>query len=171
MEIEMMDTYEILKYPDKRLLIKAINVTEAEFGTQALRDVVDKMFDTMVRYKGVGLAATQVDIHKKIIVMDIDDNRYVIINPEIVDRSETQASNREGCLSVPQVYGDVTRPENVRVRYQDLKGNEHHIEADGLLSQCIQHEIDHLNGIVYVDRMKGLKKNMLLKKYEKIHKY
>lgn len=171
MEIKIMDTYEILKYPDKRLFTKAINVSDAEFGTQTLRDIVDKMFDTMALYKGVGLAATQVDIHKKIIVMDIDDNRYVIINPEILDKSETLTSNREGCLSVPQVYGDVIRPEVVRVRYQDLKGNEQHIETDGLLAQCIQHEIDHLNGIVYVDRMKGLKKNMLLKKYEKINKY
>lgn len=167
----MTDTYEILKYPDKRLFTKAINVSESEFGTQALRDVVDKMFDTMNRYKGVGLAATQVDIHKKIIVIDIDDNRYVIINPEIVDKSETLSSSREGCLSVPQVYGEVTRPEIVRIRYQDLKGKDHYIETDGLLAVCIQHEIDHLNGIVYVDRMKGLKKNMLLKKYEKINKY
>lgn len=171
MEIKAVDTYEILKYPDKRLFTKAVNVTDTEFGTESLRDVVDKMFNTMSRYKGVGLAATQVDIHKKIIVIDIDDSRYVIINPEIVDKSETLSSHREGCLSVPQVYGEVIRPEIIRVRYQDLQGKEHYIEADGLLATCIQHEIDHLNGIVYVDRMRGLKKSMLLKKYEKINKY
>lgn len=166
-----MDTYEILKYPDKRLFTKAINVSDTEFETEALRDVVDKMFNTMSRYKGIGLAATQVDIHKKIIVIDIDDSRYVIINPEIVDKSETLTIHREGCLSVPQVYGEVSRPEIIRVRYQDLQGKERYIEADGLLATCIQHEIDHLNGIVYVDRMRGLKKHMLLKKYEKLNKY
>lgn len=171
METITMDTYEILKYPDKRLFTKAINVSDIEFGTETLRDVVDKMFNTMSRYKGVGLAATQVNIHKKIIVIDIDDSRYVIINPEIVDKSETLTSHREGCLSVPQVYGEVIRPEIVRVRYQDLQGKERYIEADGLLATCIQHEIDHLNGVVYVDRMKGLKKHMLLKKYEKLNKY
>lgn len=171
MEIETMDTYEILKYPDKRLFTKAINVSDTEFETEALRDVVDKMFNTMSRYKGIGLAATQVDIHKKIIVIDIDDSRYVIINPEIVDKSETLTIHREGCLSVPQVYGEVSRPEIIRVRYQDLQGKERYIEADGLLATCIQHEIDHLNGIVYVDRMRGLKKHMLLKKYEKLNKY
>jgi peptide deformylase len=166
-----MDTYEILKYPDKRLFTKAINVPDTEFGTETLRDVVDKMFNTMSRYKGVGLAATQVDIHKKIIVIDIDASRYVIINPEIIDKSETLSIHREGCLSVPQVYGEVIRPEIIQVRYQDLQGKEHYIEADGLLATCIQHEIDHLNGIVYVDRMSGLKKHMLLKKYEKLNKY
>lgn len=171
MEIKTMDTYEILKYPDKRLFTKAINVSDTEFETEALRDVVDKMFNTMSRYKGIGLAATQVDIHKKIIVIDIDDSRYVIINPEIVDKSETLTIHREGCLSVPQVYGEVSRPEIIRVRYQDLQGKERYIEADGLLATCIQHEIDHLNGIVYVDRMRGLKKHMLLKKYEKLNKY
>lgn len=166
-----MDTYEILKYPDKRLFTKAVNVKESEFGTQELNDIVHKMFETMHHYKGIGLAATQVDIHKKIIVIDIEATRHVIINPEILDKSETVSITREGCLSVPQVYGEVIRPEIVRIRYQDIKGKEHYIETDGLLSTCIQHEIDHLNGVVYVDRMKGLKKNMLLKKYEKLNKY
>lgn len=171
MEIKHMYTYEILRYPDKRLFIKAIKVSESEFGSEGLHDIVDKMFKTMSRYKGIGLAATQVDIHKRIIVIELDDNKYVIINPEIVNKSETLTSSREGCLSVPQVYGEVSRPDSISLHYQDLKGEDNYIDADGLLATCIQHEIDHLNGIVYVDRMKGLKKNMLLKKYEKMNKY
>jgi len=166
-----MDTYEILKYPDKRLFVKALPVKEFEFGDNSLASIVEKMFATMTHYKGIGLAATQVDIHKRIIVIEIDDNQYTIINPEIMTVSENLAVTREGCLSVPQVNGDVSRPESISIRYRDIKGNYQEINATGLLATCIQHEIDHLNGIVYVDRMKGLKRNMLLRKYDKINKY
>lgn len=163
--------YEILKYPDKRLSIKAVDVDANEFGTSQLSSIVSDMFDTMDQYEGIGLAATQVNIHKRIIVMEIKTVRYIIINPEIMKKSESLEVTREGCLSVPQVYGDVARPEAVTVHYKNIQGDSLILEATGLVATCIQHEIDHLNGIVYVDRMKGLKKNMLLKKYEKINKY
>jgi peptide deformylase len=163
--------YEILKYPDKRLTIKAVDVADHEFGTSELSTIVSNMFDTMYEYEGIGLAATQVDIHKKIIVMEIKTARYIIINPEIMQQSESLEGTREGCLSVPEVYGEVVRPEAVTIQYKNIQGDSLTLEAKGLLATCIQHEIDHLNGIVYVDRMKGLKKNMLLKKYEKLNKY
>lgn len=166
-----METYEILKYPDKRLFMKASAVEEIEFDNNSLGEIVEKMFATMTHYKGIGLAATQVNIHKRIIVIEIDEQQYTIINPEIMKVSEVLAVTREGCLSVPQVNGDVSRPETISVRYRDIKGNYQEIHATGLLATCIQHEIDHLNGIVYVDRMKGLKRNMLLRKYDKINKY
>lgn len=171
MEIEMADTYEILKYPDKRLFTKAITVSNGEFGTEDLFSIVENMFETMARYKGIGLAATQVDIHKRIIVIEIEENKHVIINPKIIRQSEVLTATREGCLSVPKVYGEVNRPEYVHIEYQDIMGKEQTIERGGLLAICIQHEMDHLDGIVYVDRMRGLKKDMLLKKYEKINKY
>lgn len=166
----MTDTYEILKFPDVRLLKKAVDVEATEFGTQLLEGIVEKMFETM-RDKGIGLAATQVNIHKKIIVIDIDDKKHVIINPELIVESQELATSVEGCLSVPKVYGEVARPAYIRIKYQNIKGDVLFMDADGLLATCIQHEIDHLNGIVYVDRMSRLKRTMLLNKYEKINKY
>lgn len=166
----MIEAYNILKFPDIRLLTKASDVEENEFNTPWLVEIVDRMFET-IRHKGIGLAATQVDIHKKIIVIDIDDKKHVIINPMIIVESQTLASSMEGCLSVPKVYGEVYRPESIRIKYQNIKGDILYMDADGLLATCIQHEIDHLNGIVYVERMTRLKRSMLLKKYEKINKY
>lgn len=170
MEIKMTDTYEILKFPDVRLFKKAVDVEAPEFGTLLLEDVVKKMFETIL-YKGIGLAATQVNIHKRIIVINIDNKKHVIINPELIIESQELASSMEGCLSVPKVYGEVARSVYIRIKYQNIKGDILFMDADGLLATCIQHEIDHLNGIVYVDRMSRLKRTMLLNKYEKINKY
>lgn len=166
----MIEAYNILKFPDIRLLTKASDVEENQFNSPWLIETVDRMFET-IRHNGIGLAATQVNIHKKIIVIDIDDKKHVIINPEILVASQALASSMEGCLSVPKVYGEVYRSESIRIKYQNLKGEILFMNADGLLATCIQHEIDHLNGIVYVDRMTRLKRSMLLKKYEKINKY
>jgi peptide deformylase len=124
---------------------------------------------------GVGLAAPQVDVHKRLLVMDIaerdgDSKPFVMINPVILERSESEAVYEEGCLSVPGHYADVARPDKVRVRYLDRDGVEQEIAAEGFLATCLQHEMDHLDGILFVDRISALKRNMILRKLAKARK-
>lgn len=146
----------ILEYPDPRLKRIAAPVTEF---TPELRQLVADMAETMYAAPGIGLAATQVDVHKQVIVIDISetkDDLRVLVNPRIV-RAEGEAKGEEGCLSVPGYYDGVVRAERVTVEAQDAEGRPFTLEADGLLAVCIQHEMDHLKGIVFVERLSQLK--------------
>lgn len=156
----------ILHYPDPRLHKVAEPVAVVD---DAIRKLAADMAETMYAAPGVGLAATQVDVHKQLIVIDISETRdqlQVLINPEILD-SRGQSDCEEGCLSVPGIFEKVTRAEWVRVRALDLGGNARIIEADGLLSVCIQHEMDHLKGKVFVEYLSPLKRNRILGKLRK----
>ena len=156
----------ILEYPDPRLKKVAAPVTE--FGPDVARLVRD-MAETMYAAPGIGLAATQVDVHKRIIVIDISetkDHLEVLVNPEILE-AEGEAECEEGCLSVPGYYDKVTRAARVRVRTQDAHGTPREFEADRLLAVCIQHEMDHLVGKVFVDYLSPLKRARLASKLRK----
>jgi peptide deformylase len=156
----------ILEYPDPRLRTKAVPVTEFD---AALRQRVDDMFATMYAAPGIGLAATQVDWHHRLIVIDVskDQNqREVFINPELVER-EGVTTGEEGCLSVPGIYDDVLRAERVRVRAQDADGKVFERDLDGMLAICLQHEMDHLDGKLFVDYLSELKRQRIRKKLDK----
>ncbi len=156
----------ILEYPDPRLRTRAQPVAVVD---DALRALIDDMFETMYAAPGVGLAATQVDRHLRFMVIDVSELKnepHVFINPEILARAGEQVY-QEGCLSVPGIFADVTRAETVRVRAQDRSGNPFEIDADGLLAVCIQHEMDHLEGKVFVDYLSPLKRQMVRRKLEK----
>jgi peptide deformylase len=134
--------------------------------TDELRTLTRNMFETMYAAKGIGLAAPQIGRTERLAVVDVDDNPLVIINPEVV-YTEGKAKGEEGCLSIPDVYGDVERPEKVRVRATGLDGKEFEVEADGLFARCLQHEIDHLHGKLFVDYLSVLKRRMALAKWAK----
>lgn len=156
-----MSLLSILCYPDPRLSKVAKPVTEF---TPELRTLVADMFETMYHANGVGLAATQVDVHQRLIVIDVSEDRnqpMVVINPVLVWASEETTKGDEGCLSVPGIYDGVERPERVRIRAVDEFGKEREIDADGLLSRCIQHEMDHLMGKVFVEYLSPLKRNRI----------
>ncbi len=151
----------ILVYPDPKLHTVARPVETVD---DKIRTLVNDMFDTMYEANGVGLAATQVDVHQRVVVMDVSetrDQRVVLINPEIEWLSEERQVRDEGCLSVPGMYDGVERATQVRVRALDENGNSRVIEADGLMAVCIQHEIDHLNGKVFVEYLSPLKRNRI----------
>ena len=146
----------ILCYPDLRLHTVAKPVAVVD---ERVRAIVDDMFSTMYDANGIGLAATQVDVHKRVIVIDVSETRdqlLVLINPELVESDGLQVCE-EGCLSVPGIYDKVERAEHVVVRYFDVEGREQTIEADGLLAVCLQHEMDHLDGRVFVEHLSQLK--------------
>ncbi len=156
----------ILEYPDPRLSIRAVPVTEVDLETRTL---VADMFETMYAAPGIGLAATQVDVHKRILVMDIAEERdepLCLINPEILS-AEGRISYEEGCLSVPGVFEAVSRAERIEVRALDKNGETQEFDAEGLLAICIQHEIDHLEGKLFVDYLSALKRDRLKKKMVK----
>ncbi|WP_298289933.1 peptide deformylase [Thiomonas sp.] len=156
-----MQKLTILQYPDPRLHTVAKPVSVVDDRVRAL---VAAMFDTMYEANGVGLAATQVDVHERIIVMDTSEERnrpLVLINPEIVRRSEDSKEWEEGCLSVPGIYDTITRPASVRVRALDAQGEVFELDADGLTAVCIQHEMDHLLGKVFVDYLSPLKRSRI----------
>jgi len=165
-----MALLEILHHPDPRLREKAQTVSD--FG-QELQRLIDDMFETMYDAPGVGLAATQVGVALQVAVMDCggDDKREprVMINPEIVEADEPEVVD-EGCLSVPEVSDRVRRHRRVRLRALDREGNPYELEADGLLSQCIQHEKDHLDGRLYIDHLSTIKRDRLLKRQRKLRK-
>ena len=145
-----MALLEILHYPDPRLHKVAKPVDTVD---DSIRVLVQNMAETMYDAPGVGLAATQVNVHKRVVVIDVSEEKNdlrVLINPEILNKSEEQKIYEEGCLSVPDVYDDVERPATVRVRALDLSGESYEFDAEGLLAVCVQHEIDHLNGKVFV---------------------
>jgi peptide deformylase len=157
----------ILEYPDPRLRTVAKPVTRFD---DRLRSLVADMAETMYEAPGVGLAATQVDVHERLVVIDVSETKdalKVFINPEIVWASEEQVECEEGCLSVPGVYDAVTRPAAVRVRAQDQRGESFELECDGLLAVCVQHEMDHLLGKVFVEYLSPLKQDRIKSKMRK----
>jgi len=161
-----MSKLKILEYPDPRLRRLARPV---ESVGERERKLAEDMLETMYDARGIGLAATQVDEDLRVVVMDLSDSRdepRVFINPEITDRSGSQ-SCEEGCLSVPGFYAEVDRAEKVTVRALDIDGKPYELEADGLLAVCIQHEIDHLDGKMFVDYLSPLKRRMIGKKLRK----
>ena len=166
---DSVDPLPILLVPDPILKARAKPVTERDL--ERVRGLVPRMFLTMYRAPGIGLAAPQVGVGLRFAVVDLqpDDARapIVLINPDVVNRSEEQATREEGCLSLPGQYADVTRPARVAVRYTDLDGAKRQIQAEGLLAACLQHEIDHLDGILFVDHLSALKRNMILRRLAK----
>ena len=156
----------ILEFPDPRLRTIAKPVAQVD---DALRGLIADMFETMYDAPGIGLAATQVDVHLRLLVLDVSEDKsrpMVFINPEILE-SEGSQVYQEGCLSVPGIYADVSRADRIRVRALDRDGKAFEIDADGLLAVCIQHEMDHLAGKVFVDYLSPLKRDMVRKKLDK----
>jgi peptide deformylase len=159
----------ILEFPDPRLRTRAQPVEQVD---AALRRLIDDMFETMYAAPGIGLAATQVNVHKRLLVIDISEKRnerLALINPEIVSHSGMEETE-EGCLSVPGIYEKVKRAERIRVRALDRDGKQIEFDADGLLAVCIQHEMDHLEGKLFVDYLSDLKRTRIRKKLEKERK-
>ncbi|HEU4621190.1 MAG TPA: peptide deformylase [Burkholderiaceae bacterium] len=157
----------ILSYPDPRLHKVAVPVREID---ARIRQLAQDMAETMYAAPGVGLAATQIDVHERLIVIDVSQERnqlITLINPEIVWASDETKVWEEGCLSVPGFYDDVERPDRVRVRALGLDGQPFEFEADGLLAVCVQHEMDHLNGKVFVEYLSTLKRNRIKTKLQK----
>ena len=170
--IAAMAVRDILILPDKRLRQVSEPVKKIDAG---IRKLVDDMFETMYEAPGIGLAAIQVGTPKRVVTMDLakkDDPKapQVFINPEVVWSSEDKATYEEGCLSIPEFYDEVERPAQVKVKYLDLEGALHEIEANGLLATCLQHEIDHLNGVLFIDHLSKLKRDRVLKKFTKAAK-
>ncbi len=164
-----MSILDVLHFPDPRLrtIAKAVEVVD-----DSIRRIVDDMFETMYDAPGVGLAATQVNIHRRIVVMDVSENRdepLCLINPEIIE-SDGEQEGDEGCLSVPEQFETVQRAEFVKIRFQDREGKWNELEAHELLSVCVQHEIDHLNGKLFIDYLSPLKRNRIRKKLAKAAK-
>ena len=160
----------ILPAPKLRLVSEPVAAIDGE-----IRRLADDMFETMYDAPGIGLAAIQVGVPKRVVTIDVakkDAPRepQVFINPEIVSSSEEKSVYEEGCLSIPDIHEDVERPTRVRVRYLDLDGTAHEVEADGLLATCLQHEIDHLNGVLFIDHISKLKRDRTLKKFVKAAK-
>jgi peptide deformylase len=161
-----MAILEILQYPDSRLSQPAQRVEKIDDATRRL---IDDMVETMYAAPGIGLAATQVDVHKQIVVIDVSESRSdlrVFINPEVT-RREGVTVNQEGCLSVPGVYDNVERAESVTVTALDRNGARFTLNASGVLASCIQHELDHLQGKVFVERLSDLKQNRIRAKLKK----
>ncbi|MCK0128954.1 peptide deformylase [Erythrobacter sp. F6033] len=186
---------EILEVPDPRLKTVSVPVEADEFNDD-LKTLVEDMFETMYDAPGIGLAAIQVGVPKRVLVIDLQpedpdaepvecdhdhghdghahthqptkNEPRVFINPVIVDPADELSTYQEGCLSVPEVYADVDRPATCKVKYQDLEGNTHEESLEGLLATCLQHEMDHLEGILFIDHLSRLKRSMALKKLKKI---
>jgi peptide deformylase len=164
-----MPVLTILEYPDNRLRKKALPVQEVD---AVIMTLVDNMLETMYLAPGIGLAATQVNVHKRILVIDVSEEKNTplcFINPEIKEKTGTEEME-EGCLSVPGIFEKVTRAERVRVQALDRQGQLFEMEADGLLAVCIQHEIDHLEGRLFVDHLSSIKRLRARKKLEKDRK-
>ncbi len=169
--------------PDERLNLPSALVTTFD---NKLEKLGADMLETMYHSQGIGLAAVQVGVHQRVIVVDVEwgSPRYagtdregqpgkpmVLVNPEIIESSATIATFSEGCLSFPEHYSDVERPAQVTVRYQDVTGANHTLHASGILSVCVQHEIDHINGVVFVDHISKLKRDMILRKLKKAKRF
>ncbi len=162
-----MALLQILHYPDNRLRTKAKTVQKVTNKHQIL---IDDMLETMYNAPGIGLAATQVNVHEKILVIDLSEEKnqpLVLINPEIIEKEGVEVLE-EGCLSVPETYAPVERAQWIRFKALDKEGKPFEMEADELLSVCVQHEIDHLNGKLFVDYLSKLKQNRIRKKIEKL---
>lgn len=185
----MSETYEIITVPHPSLKAEATAVSKVD---DAVRKQMDTMLQTMYDAPGIGLAANQVDILNRVLVMDLkkrvergyDENDedgnaeeeeeatgpIFMANPEIIYESEEMSVMEEGCLSIPKQYAEIERPAIVRVKYLDYNNKEAELDASGLLSHCVQHEIDHLNGVLFIDYLSTLKRNMIVKKVEKLKK-
>jgi peptide deformylase len=163
---------EIIILPDKRLRLKSEPVKRIDSG---IRKLVDDLFETMYDAPGIGLAAIQVGIAKRVVTMDLSKKEeahkpQVFINPEVVWTSAETSKYEEGCLSIPEYYEEVERPAQVKVKYLDLDGKAHEIEASGLFAICLQHEIDHTNGVLFIDYISKLKRDRVIKKFTKAAK-
>jgi len=167
----------ILEVPDALLRQKSTPVEKVD---DAVRALVADMFETMYDAPGIGLAAIQVGVPKRILVIDLQEpeeeggepvrDPRVFINPEILDSSEQEVPYTEGCLSVPEQYAEVMRPDRIRAKWQDAEGKTYEEEIEGLLAVCLQHEMDHLNGVLFIDHLSRLKRDMVLKKLAKWRK-
>jgi len=167
-----MAVREIIKLPDKRLRLVCEPVKHVDAG---IRKLIDDMFETMYKAPGIGLAAIQIGIAKRVITMDLskkEDNHepQVFINPELVWTSDETAKYEEGCLSIPDYYEEVERPKEIKVKYLDRDGKSREIDAKGLLATCLQHEIDHINGVLFIDHLSKLKRDRVIKKFAKAAK-
>jgi peptide deformylase len=167
-----MAVREIIILPDKQLRLVSKPVEKV---TADVRKLADDMFETMYEAPGIGLAAIQIGVPQRLITMDLAKKEAppsprVFINPEILWSSEEKSTYEEGCLSIPEYYEEVERPAKVRVRFTDLDGKVHEEEAEGLFATCIQHEIDHLNGVLFVDYLSKLKRDRVFKKFTKAAK-
>jgi peptide deformylase len=159
----------ILEFPDPRLRTKATVIEPAQLADPAFQRLVDDMFETMYEAPGIGLAASQVDVHQRFMVIDVSEEKnrpLVFVNPEIIERAGEQVY-QEGCLSVPNIFADVTRANEIVVRALDRHGQSFEMRVDGLLAVCIQHEMDHLEGKLFVDYLSPLKREMVRKKLAK----
>ncbi|MEQ6888477.1 peptide deformylase [Halomonas sp. CS7] len=160
----------ILEFPDERLRTIA---TPVEAVDDEVRRLVDDMLETMYDASGIGLAATQVDVHRRVIVMDVSDDRsspLVLINPSYTPIGDERDPMQEGCLSIPEYYAEVPRALKVHLEALDRDGKPYELEAEGLLAHCIQHEFDHLEGVLFVDYLSPLKRDRVMKKMQKRHK-
>jgi len=167
-----MTVRPILTAPDPRLQAVSLDVEKVD---DEIRALVDDMIDSMYAAEGIGLAAIQIGVAKRILVIDIDQkdgkkNPQAYINPKITWASEETAVYEEGCLSVPEIWDDVERPARIKAEYLDRDGKKHEIEADGLMATCLQHEMDHLNGVLFIDHLSRLKRSMAVKKLTKAKK-
>jgi len=167
-----MAIHAIIKLPDKRLRLKSEPIRKVD---GAIRKLVDDMFETMYKAPGIGLAAIQIAVPKRVVTMDLSKKEdahkpQVFINPEVVWTSDNRVTREEGCLSIPDYYEEVERPAKVKVKYLDLDGKEQEIEASGLLATCLQHEIDHTNGVLFIDYLSKLKRDRVTKKFTKAAK-
>ena len=164
-----MTIRKILTIPDPLLRKKSLSVEKVD---REIRNLMDDMISTMYDAPGIGLAAVQIGVPKRVVVMDLSKNPdrkkpMYFINPEIIWKSNVNSSYEEGCLSIPNQFAKVERPDKCHIKYLDYEGNEQKLEAEGLLSTCIQHEIDHLNGVLFIDYLSKLKKNIIIKKLSK----
>ena len=167
--VSLLSILTILEFPDERLRKKAAVVKTVD---DKIKRLIDDMLETMYESKGVGLAATQVDVHQRVIVIDVSeekDDPLFLINPEILEKDGIKESE-EGCLSVPGFYEKVNRAEHIRIKALNREGQSFEFEARDLLAVCVQHEMDHLNGKLFVDYISSLKRQRIKKKLEKIHK-
>jgi peptide deformylase len=167
-----MTVREIVKLPDKRLRLVSEPVKRID---AEIRKLVDDLFETMYKAPGIGLAAIQIGVAKRVITLDLSkkENNHepqVFINPEIVWTSATTAKYEEGCLSIPDYYEEVERPAEVKVKYLDRDGKPREIDAKGLIATCLQHEIDHINGVLFIDHLSKLKRDRVIKKFAKAAK-
>ena len=171
-ELLAMALLPILEFPDPRLRTKAVPVDAAQLSEPSFQQLFDDMFETMYEAPGIGLAASQVDVHQRFMVIDVTEDKsrpLVFVNPQISAREGEQVY-QEGCLSVPGIYADVTRSDAITVQALDRHGQPFSLEADGVLAVCIQHEMDHLDGKLFVDYLSPLKREMVRKKLAKARK-
>ncbi len=163
---------DIIVLPDKKLRLVSAAVTKVDAGIQAL---IEEMFEAMYEAPGIGLAAIQIGEPRRVVTLDLakkDEPKapQVFINPEIVWESDEKNIHEEGCLSIPEYYEEVERPAEVKVKYLDREGKPHEVHAMGILATCLQHEIDHLNGVLFIDHLSKLKRDRVLKKFSKAAK-